>query len=46
MSALALELRPIRHGWAVYATNGQELARYRGLGAERRALEFVRAWAH
>ncbi len=45
MTALALELRRVRHGWAVYA-NGQELVRYRGLGAQQRALDFARAWAH
>jgi hypothetical protein len=46
MTALALEIRRIRHGWAVYATNGQELVRYRGVGAQQRALDFARSWAH
>jgi len=45
MPALALEIRHIPHGWAVYATNGQLLARFRGWGAQRRALDFVRRWA-
>jgi hypothetical protein len=40
MTALALIIRPIRHGWAVYLTDGRELARFRGPGSKRRALRY------
>lgn len=38
MTALALMIGPTRDGWAVYLTNGREIARYRGSFAKRRAL--------
>ncbi len=41
MAALTLMLRPIPGGWAVYLSNGRELARYHGLGARWRALRYV-----
>jgi hypothetical protein len=41
MRALALMIGPIAHGWAVYLTDGREVARYRGIGAKRRALRHV-----
>ena len=41
MSALALMVRPISHGWAVQLTDGRELARFRGLGARWRALRYL-----
>ena len=41
MTALALMLRPIPHGWAVSLTNGRELIRYRGLWSKRRALGYL-----
>jgi hypothetical protein len=33
MNALALIIRPTRHGWAVYLTDGRELARFNGPAA-------------
>ena len=42
MTTLALMIGPINHGWAVYLTDGRELARYRGLGARCRALRRAR----
>ena len=41
MSALTLMLRPVPGGWAVYLSNGRELARYRGLAARWRALRYL-----
>jgi hypothetical protein len=41
MTALALIIRPIRHGWAVYLTDGRELARFRGPGSKWRALRYL-----
>ena len=41
MTAVALMIGPTRDGWAVYLTNGRELARYHGLGARWRALRYV-----
>jgi hypothetical protein len=38
MSALALMIRPTQHGWAVYLTDGREVARFRGPGSKWRAL--------
>lgn len=43
MNALAVTLKPIPYGWAVCLTDGQELARFRGLAARYRALRFLRA---
>lgn len=34
-------IRPIRHGWAVQLTDGQELARFRGPGSKWRALRYI-----
>lgn len=45
MTALALTLRPIDHGWGVYLTNGQELAHYRGLFSKQLALRYLRRYA-
>jgi hypothetical protein len=41
MRALALMIGPTADGWAVYLTDGREVARYRGIGAKRRALRYV-----
>lgn len=41
MTALALTLKPLDHGWAVMLTDGRELARFMGLGAKRRALRYI-----
>jgi hypothetical protein len=41
MTALALIIRPTRHGWAVYLTDGRELARFRGPGSKWRALRYL-----
>jgi hypothetical protein len=41
MSALTLMLRPVPGGWAVYLSNGRELARFRGVAAKWRALRFL-----
>jgi hypothetical protein len=42
MTALALMIAPIRNGWAVYLTDGRELAQYHGIGARWRALRYIR----
>ena len=41
MNALALILKPVRHGWAVTLTDGRELVRFTGLGAKRRAMRYL-----
>jgi len=41
MSALTLMLKPVPGGWAVYLSNGRELARFRGLAARWRALRYL-----
>jgi hypothetical protein len=41
VTALALIIRPIRHGWAVYLTDGREVARFNGPAAKRRALRYL-----
>ena len=41
MTALALIIRPTRHGWGIYLTDGRELARFRGPGSKRRALRYL-----
>jgi hypothetical protein len=41
MSALSVILRPVPGGWAVYLSDGRELARFRGLAARWRALRFL-----
>jgi hypothetical protein len=45
MTSLALLVDRIPHGWAVYLSNGVELARYRGLFAKQRALRFASHYA-
>jgi hypothetical protein len=34
-------MRPTKDGWAVYLTDGHELARFHGIGARRRALRYL-----
>jgi hypothetical protein len=41
MTALALMLKPIDHGWAVSLSDGRELVRFIGLGAKGRALRYL-----
>lgn len=41
MNPLRLILKPIRIGWAVYLTDGRELARFYGLGSEGRAMRYI-----
>jgi hypothetical protein len=41
MTALALIIRPTRHGWAVELTDGREVARFNGPAAKRRALRYL-----
>ncbi len=41
-STLAIILKPIRWGWAVCLSDGRELARFRGPGAQWRALHHAR----
>jgi hypothetical protein len=41
MAALTLMLRPVHGGWAVYLSNGRELARFRGFAARWRAMRFI-----
>jgi hypothetical protein len=41
MTALALIVRPTHRGWAVYLTDGRELARFRGPGSKWRALRYL-----
>ena len=41
MTALALTLKPVEHGWVVMLSDGRELARFIGLGAKRRALRYL-----
>jgi len=41
MSALTMMLRPVPGGWAVYLSNGRELARCRGFAARWRAMRFL-----
>jgi len=42
MTALALMIRPTPDGWAVFMTDGRELARFRGIAARWRALRYIR----
>ena len=42
MTALELMVGPTTDGWAVYLTNGYELARFRGIAAKWRALRYLR----
>jgi hypothetical protein len=41
VTALGLIIGRTFDGWAVYLTDGHELARYRGFFARRRALRFA-----
>ena len=41
MRTLALITAPTADGWAIYRTDGREVARFRGLCARRRALRHV-----
>jgi hypothetical protein len=41
MNTPALIIKPTRHGWAIYLTNGRELARFNGPAAKRRALRYL-----
>jgi hypothetical protein len=41
MNALALMIGPIQCGWAVYLTDGREVARFSGLAAKRRAYRYL-----
>ena len=42
MSAEALILRPIRHGWSVQLSGGRELATFHGPGSWIRAERYIR----
>jgi hypothetical protein len=42
MTALGVMIGPTTDGWAVYLTNGRELARFRGIAARWRALRYIR----
>jgi hypothetical protein len=42
VTALALMLRQIDHGWAVTLSDGREVVRFTGLGAKRRAIRWLR----
>jgi hypothetical protein len=44
VSALALQLRPTEHGWAVYLSDGQELVRFRGLFSQQLASRYLRRY--
>ena len=41
MSTLALILKPTRHGWGVFLTNGRLLARFWGPGSQWRARRYL-----
>ena len=41
MNALALNIRPTPHGWAVCLSDGRELARFNGPCAKRRAMRYL-----
>jgi hypothetical protein len=41
MNALAVVLRPVKHGWMIALTDGREIARFTGPGAKRRALRYL-----
>jgi hypothetical protein len=46
MTALGLMIGPAHGGWAVYLSDGHEVARFRGLGARRRALRYIARLTH
>jgi len=41
MSPVAILLTPVPFGWALYLSDGRELARFRGPGARWRALRYL-----
>ncbi len=41
MNALSLILKPTSRGWAVYLSDGREVAQYSGPGSKQRALDYV-----
>jgi hypothetical protein len=41
MNALALMIKPTRHGWAVCLSDGRELAYFCGPAARWRALRYL-----
>ena len=45
MTTVALMIRPVQHGWAVWRTDGLELARFWGQGARRRAVRYATRFA-
>jgi hypothetical protein len=45
VTARALLIRPTPNGWAVLLSDGQEVVRFRGLGARDRALRYIRSFA-
>lgn len=42
MTALSMMIRPIPRGWMVQLSDGRELARFHGPGAEWRAIRYLR----
>ena len=41
MRSLSVLIDRVHHGWAVYLSNGVQLASFRGLFAKQRALRFA-----
>jgi hypothetical protein len=41
MKAVAVILKPVRHGWAIALTDGREVARFTGPGARWRAMRYI-----
>jgi len=41
MSAVAVILRPVDHGWVVALTDGREVARFTGPAARWRATRYI-----
>jgi hypothetical protein len=41
MSAVAVILKEVDHGWVVALTDGRELARFTGPGARWRAIRYL-----
>ncbi len=41
MNELSLILKPTPGGWAVYLTDGREVAQFSGPGSKQRALDYV-----
>jgi hypothetical protein len=46
MPSLSVLIDRIHHGWAVYLSNGVQLASFRGLFAKQRALRFASRYAY